>query len=106
MKKRELPTKVVVNIGFKINLLNGSIRPDDKGLEKLFIVFFCVFKLVDPMSLVERQVVAGTAQAYVKCMKGMAEFVDPLHKFCVGSEWEVRSANATQRQCASFGKLP
>jgi len=102
MKKRELPTKIVVNIGFKINLLNGSIRPDDKGLEKLFIVFFCVFKLFDPMSLVERQVVAGTAQAYVKCMKGMAEFVDPLHKFCVGSEWEVRSANASQRQCAQF----
>ena len=91
-----------MNIGFKINLLKGAIRPDDKGLEKLFIVFFCVFKLDEPMSLVERQVVAGTAQAYVKSMKGMAEFVDPLHKFCVSSEWKVRSANASQRQCAQF----
>ena len=54
------------------------------------------------MSLVERQVVAGTAQAYVKCVKGMTEFVDPLHQFCVGSEWEVRSANTSQRQCAQF----
>ena len=54
MVKRELPTKIVVNIGFKINLSKGSIRPDDKGLEKLFIVFFCVFKLDEPMSLVEQ----------------------------------------------------
>ncbi len=100
MKKRVNMTKQVVNIGFYIDLEKGTCRPDDKGLEKLFIAFMCIFKMDKPMTLVERQVVAGVAQAYCKCMKGMSEFVDPLHKFCVGSEFELRSANAAQRQCA------
>ena len=99
-KKRVDPTKVVDNIGFTIDLIKESVRPMDKGLEKLFIVFFCIFKMSSPMSLRERQVVAGTAQAYCKCMKGMSEFIDPLHKFCVGTEFEKRTANASQRQCA------
>ena len=45
-KKRVDPTKVVDNIGFTIDLIKESVRPMDKGLEKLFIVFFCIFKIV------------------------------------------------------------
>ena len=95
-KKRVDPTKVVDNIGFTIDLIKESVRPMDKGLEKLFIVFFCIFKMSSPMSLRERQVVAGTAQAYCKCMKGMSEFIDPLHKFCVGTEFKFKKKTKKQ----------
>ena len=98
--KRVNATKIVSNIGFRVNLLRESIRPEDKGLQKLFILFFVVFKPYDKMPLKHRQAVASTAQTYVNAMWGMWSMVAPLHQICKGTEFEWRAENSTQRQCA------
>jgi hypothetical protein len=100
LEKRVNATKVVSNIGFRVNLSRESIRPEDKGLQKLFILFFVVFKPYDKMPLKHRQAIASTAQTYVNAMWGMWSMVAPLHQMCKGTEFEWRAANSTQRQCA------
>jgi hypothetical protein len=100
LEKRVDATKVVSNIGFRVNLSRESIRPEDKGLQKLFILFFVVFKPYDKMPLKHRQAIASTAQTYVNAMWGMWRMVAPLHQMCKGTEFEWRAANSTQRQCA------
>jgi hypothetical protein len=77
------------------------MRPEDKGLQKLFILFFVVFKPYGKMPLKHRQAIASTAQTYVKAMWGMWCMVALLHQMCKGTEHEWRNATTMRRALAS-----
>ena len=80
LRKRVTSTKEVDNIGFRVMPLRESMRLEDKGLQKLFILFFVIFRPYDKMPLKHRQAIASTARTYAKAMWGMLCMVAPLHQ--------------------------
>jgi len=76
-----LPTTAADLIGWRINLYLATIRPNDKGIRKMFFVFFF---LIEPHSdfwpLQHVQIVASLAERYSMAIIGMRAFVDPFNK--------------------------
>ena len=79
------PCQVQTVIGWQVNLVTQTLRPSDRGIDKLFFAFFS-FNISTRVSLHLCQVLASLAQRYAFGLKGMYCFVHPLHdavaKFC------------------------
>ena len=65
-------------IGWTVDLYTESIRPSDRGINKILFAFFAV-ELDKKVTLRLCQVLASLAQRYSLCLKGMRCFVQPLH---------------------------
>jgi len=76
-----LPTSSADIIGWRVDFALATVRPNDKGIRKMFFVFFV---LVDsdqaywPLNHV--QIVASLAERYSVAIIGMRAFVDPFNK--------------------------
>ena len=75
-----LPTQAVDVIGWRIDLVEESIRPNDKGLRKLF---FVLFALIDNEAkywpLVHVQVLSSLFERYSLAIIGMRAFIAPIN---------------------------
>ena len=65
-------------IGWYVDLLSGTIRPSDRGIDKLLFSFFSFDPRV-PLSLRLYQVLASLAERYSRALRGMRAMVAPLH---------------------------
>jgi hypothetical protein len=79
LSKSMPPAVVQTIIGWTINLVDETIRPSDRGIKKLVVVFFSVDCSI-PVSLHLCQVLASLAQRYSLGVRGMRCFVQPLHR--------------------------
>lgn len=77
--KSKAPSSVQVIIGWQVDLIAESIRPSDRGIQKLIVAFFS-FDCSERVSLHLCQVLASLAQRYSLCLRGMKLFVQPFHK--------------------------
>ena len=79
-------------IGFDFDLVQSSLRPNEKGLHKLFIAFFYI-DIGSTVPLKARQRCASLVQRFAPVMRGMLPFVQPLHDWCSPSKSSSSSAN-------------
>ena len=76
-----LPTTATDVIGWHVNLISATIRPNDKGIRKLYFVFFAILNLeANYWPLVHVQVAASLAERYSMGIIGMRAFVTPFNK--------------------------
>ena len=74
------PTTAVDVIGWRIDILKESIRPNDKGIRKLFFVLFVVINNeAEHWPLVHLQVLSSLFERYSMAIVGMRAFVTPLY---------------------------
>ena len=79
-------------IGFDFDLVRSSLRPNEKGLHKLFIAFFYI-DVESTVPLKARQRCASLVQRFAPVMRGMLPFVQPLHDWCSLSNDKSSSAS-------------
>jgi len=72
------PSTITDVLGWNINLLTETIRPSDKGIDKLLFAFFFV-DIRKPQTLKTYQLLASLAERYSLAILGMRPFVAPLH---------------------------
>ena len=79
-KDNTIPTQVVDVIGWRVDLKEESIRPNDKGLRKLF---FVLFGIIDNEAkywpLVHVQVLSSLFERYSMAIIGMRAFITPIN---------------------------
>ena len=78
-----LPVRQKNIICFEFNLVAGTLRPNQKGLHKLFLAFLIDLDSVVPLK--SRQRCASLIQRFAVVMRGMLPFVQPLHDWCTPS---------------------
>jgi hypothetical protein len=81
-KKSLLPCMAGEVLGWFVDLQLGVVRPSDKGIRKLMFAFFTVDITVDRIPLQQCQMLASLAQRYSLALRGMGNFVTPLHSLC------------------------
>jgi len=81
----DLPVRQKDIIGFDFDLVAGTLRPNQKGLHKLFLAFFGI-DLDSFVPLKSRQRCASLVQRFAVVMRGMLPFVQPLHDWCTPSK--------------------
>jgi hypothetical protein len=69
-------------LGWFVDLEMGLIRPSDKGIRKLMFAFFTVDLAMNRIPLQQCQMLASLAQRYSLALRGMKNFVTPLHSLC------------------------
>ena len=69
-------------MGWFVDLQLGVIRPSDKGIRKLMFAFFTVDLQATRLPLQQCQMLASLAQRYSLALRGMKNFVSPLHSLC------------------------
>ena len=75
------PTQAVDVIGWRVDLEKDSIRPNDKGLRKLFFVLFAVIdNEAKYWPLVQVQVLSSLFERYSMAIIGMRAFIDPINR--------------------------
>ena len=75
------PTQLVDVIGWRVDLNKESIRPNDKGLRKLFFVLFAVIdKDAKYWPLVHVQVLSSLFERYSMAIMGMRAYIDPINR--------------------------
>jgi hypothetical protein len=79
--KRVAPCLETDAIGWQINLVLITIRPNYKGIKSLTRAF-CVVKVNSELSTKQFQTMASLACRYSMCLKGMRAFVRPLFQMC------------------------
>jgi len=81
-KKSTKPAKVADIIGWTVDFIKETLRPNDKGIRKLFFVFFTQVdlsaKALWPLKL--RQTMASLSERYSQGVIGMDPFVHPLNE--------------------------
>jgi hypothetical protein len=79
-KDNTIPTQAVDVIGWRVDLKEESIRPNDKGLRKLF---FVLFGIIDSEAkywpLVHVQVLSSLFERYSMAIIGMRAFITPIN---------------------------
>ena len=82
-----LPSTAAEVIGWYIDLIKATIRPNDKRIRKLFFVFFAVIDSEKThWPLIHVQIVASLAERYSMGIIGMRAFVDPFNKLLASSK--------------------
>ncbi len=77
-KKSVPPATEQTVIGWTANVVSETLRPSDKGIDKLLFVFFS-FEVTGRVSLHLCQVLASLAQRYALALRGMSCFVQPFN---------------------------
>mgnify|MGYP006950272510 CR=1 FL=1 len=77
IKKSVPPSSAGEFIGWWIDLSLGTIRPNDKGIDKLLFVFF-VFDFTESHNSATWSLLASLADRYSRCLRGMSTFVSPF----------------------------
>jgi len=72
------PTKKTDVLGWECDLTNEVCYPNQKGCDKLLVVFFC-FDATKPQSRELWEILAGVAERYSVGLVGMRAFVSPFH---------------------------
>ena len=99
LEKSVLPSTEAEVLGWWVDLVQGTIRPSDKGIRKLMFVFFTLDVSASHWSLQMCQVLASLAQRYSQALMGMRPFVHAFHELCggpvsVSNKWRKVSAKA------------
>jgi len=88
-KKSVLPCLAGEVLGWFVDLQLGLIRPSDKAIRKLMFAFFTVDLTAKRLPLQQCQMLASLAQRYSLALRGMGNFVTPLHSLC-GFDLDVK----------------
>ena len=83
LTKSTSPAIMQVILGWQVDVIAATIRPSDRGIQKLCVAFFS-FDFGGRVSLHLCQVLASLAQRYSLCLRGMSCFVQPLHNMTSG----------------------
>ena len=76
-----IPTTAIDVIGWHVDLVAETIRPNDKGIRKLYFVFFAILDLdAKNWPLVHVQIAASLAERYSMGIVGMRAFVTPFNR--------------------------
>jgi hypothetical protein len=92
--KSVLPSRCTDFIGWLIDLDTESIRPNQKGIEKIVMAFFS-FDMTAAHPLRTYQVLASLACRYSRGILGMRPFVQPLYAMTRGSNKSNARRSAT-----------
>ena len=104
--KSLLPCVAGEVLGWFVDLEMKCIRPNDKAIRKLMFAFFTVDLRAKRWPLQQCQMLASLAQRYSLALRGMHNFVQPLHSLCGGpSKIESGSSTLTWRNVSSQAKF-
>ena len=100
--KIDRPSSCMDVIGYEVNLLTETIKPNQKSIRKLMFIFLSFdFHSALPIHLC--QAMASLAERYSHVLLGTRPFVQPLHSLCRQKETNTlhisRHANSEQRFC-------
>ena len=98
------PTKAADVIGWRVDLVKESIRPNDKGIRKLFLVLFVVIdNEAKSWPLVHVQVLSSLFERYSMAIMGMRAFITPINNLLSHNPNmhpnKPRKVSATARFC-------
>jgi hypothetical protein len=99
--KNVQPCKAANIIGWFVDLTKESIRPNDKGIDKLLFVFFFVDEH-QPQPLRVYQLMASLAERYSCALRGFRCFVDPIINMT--RKWNSRNS-FTKRKADSNARF-
>ena len=98
-----LPTTSADIIGWRIDLIRETIRPNDKGIRKMFFTFFFLIQSHEKYwPLQHVQIIASLTERYSLAIIGMRAFVDPFNKLLshsasLGADKSHRRISASAR---------
>jgi len=94
--KRVTPCVDTDIIGWQVNIMNITIRPNYKGIKSL-TRSFCSVSLSDKISTKHYQTMASLACRYSMCLRGMRPFVRPLFLMCHGRRHQRRKPSTAAK---------
>lgn len=104
-KKSFLPSLSGDVLGWFVDLGNGLVRPNDRAIRKLMFAFFTVDLKAKRWPLQQCQMLASLAQRYSLALRGMHNFVQPLHSLCGLKNQDTSHARHTWRNVSSQAKF-
>ena len=104
-KKSLLPCSAGDVLGWFVDLDNGLVRPNDRATRKLMFAFFTVDMKAKRWPLQQCQMLASLAQRYSLALRGMHNFVQPLHSLCGLKGQDTSHARHAWRNVSSQAKF-